>query len=1459
MIILLAAFIMLLGTGFILIQNSWVQTQITREITKSISNKLQTNITIGKVDIGFFKRLKLENVLIEDQMGDTLIYSKQIVARIDTLKLKRKKIVLKSLGLEHNRICISKDSAGTFNFGFFINALGANTEKDTLNPWTLVCREFNFTQLQFKFADSHAQNNQIFEANDLHLKVSDFYSLGDSIAMKIEDLSLKTGQGLILKQAACDITNVGKKLTINNLNLVSKQSSITNTNMSFQFYGTADSMNHSFDMDIQIADSEIGMQEIGALIPSLRGMTEEVRLSGIIYGNLKDLKGKNLYLQTANETNALLDFYVNDIQTPANMYLFIDLKKSETTFEDISSLSLPNGAKNRYIRFPESFYEAGQLTFKGNFSGFLSDFVTFGTLESKMGTLTTDILVMPEKKGQVYYQGNIATKNFKLGELFKQENIGTITLQGTADGQFNKTTEAVSGIFKGNIDSIEINQYTYQNLRIDGILHEKMFDGLLDIQDPNLDFTFIGELDLNTETPRFDFNLDLRKALPGNLNLTRNFPATNLAMQMEANFSGNRIDNVSGMISVKEGFYQNRNGEVNLKGIEFLANQQDGKNQLRIESDFLDAEIKGTYNFKNLKNDFFHLVNNYVPAAQIPTQPLNYDVNNFDYIFSAKQINPLVSIFVPELQFEGSFLLYGSINASLNKISAKGSIPGIKYKNNWAKDIYIGNSSLDEAYRSKLRIGELFQQSGLTLYNFTIDSKIADNVIDNAISWSNFGTLTYSGSIRTETIFSVADSSDNCHIDIYGQPSRIYVADTLWTVTPFNISIDSTSISVEDFKIQHNNQLFAIEGTMTNKKSDVVHLDMKNIDLSYLDKYFNKTIDLAGKVNGHIGFSRLFEQPVILSDLKIDSLSYKNKYMGDISLFSQWNQANSAISSELKVIRNNKTNLHALGAYTPASEDLDFNITVDSASLLIMSAFMRQNFSNFQGVASGQVHLGGNTNAIMLNGALYGEDAGFTIDATQVPYHFSDSVYFKNQKIIFDNITVFDDLNNSGIFNGEIIQQNFQDMTYDLSFQSKKIKALNTTPYENEQFYGLVMANGGIEIEGQARQVNLNCFGTTLPGTNIKISMESESELKQYDFLEFVKPDAIKKEPDFFSNASDKNESGYNLSMTIEATPDAAVQLIYNSQIGDVIRAKGEGILLFEMDSKGNMSLSGNYNPTEGDYLFTLQNVINKRFSIEQGGSILWSGDPYNAVVDLQAIYKLKASLYDLLTNYQNTTQTNRVQVECVINLQDELINPTIGFNINFPNIEEPLREELQQFFSTEEEMNKQILSLIVMGKFYTPEYLRGTFEAQNPNMIGTTASEVFSNQLSNWLSQIDDNWDVGINYRPGNQVTNDEIELALSTQIFNNRVNLNGNIGNNTNQYGTNNNSSQLVGDFEMSVKLVPSGKILFKVYNRSNNNLIYETAPYTQGIGLSFKEEYNSIDELLKKFGTLFKKNKN
>jgi hypothetical protein len=326
------------------------------------------------------------------------------------------------------------------------------------------------------------------------------------------------------------------------------------------------------------------------------------------------------------------------------------------------------------------------------------------------------------------------------------------------------------------------------------------------------------------------------------------------------------------------------------------------------------------------------------------------------------------------------------------------------------------------------------------------------------------------------------------------------------------------------------------------------------------------------------------------------------------------------------------------------------------------------------------------------------------------------------------------------------------------------------------------------------------------------------------------------------------------MKFNIEITPDAKAQLIYNSKIGDVIRSQGSGNMQVSIDNDNNILLYGDYTVEQGDYLFTLQNVINKRFEIQQNGTIEWNGDPYDATLDLNAIYRLKASLSELFASIDGSADyTQRIPVLCKIALTKSLNNPDIKLDIELPTAEDRIIDEVRQYISSEEDMNKQILSLLVLGKFYTPEYLRGSYASTGNNLVGSTASELLSNQFSNWLSQISNDFDVGFNYRPGNQITNDEVELALSTQLFNDRVSINGNIGNNSAQR-TNANNNGLVGDAEVNVKITNNGKLQLKAYNHANNNIIYETSPYTQGVGLTYREDFNNFDELWKKVKGLF-----
>lgn len=318
------------------------------------------------------------------------------------------------------------------------------------------------------------------------------------------------------------------------------------------------------------------------------------------------------------------------------------------------------------------------------------------------------------------------------------------------------------------------------------------------------------------------------------------------------------------------------------------------------------------------------------------------------------------------------------------------------------------------------------------------------------------------------------------------------------------------------------------------------------------------------------------------------------------------------------------------------------------------------------------------------------------------------------------------------------------------------------------------------------------------------------------------------------------------MNLDVTATPDAKVQMIFNSTVGDAINGSGSGDLRFNYDKEGNFFIYGDYRIDKGDYMFTLQNVLVRRFKIEQGGLISWNGDPYGAIVDLNAVYTLKAPVNYLLLSHSQNDNTRRIPVECRINLSKRLLNPAVKFDITFPTADERTKDELQQFISTQDDINRQMVSLLVMGQFFTPEYLRGRqdFQTSSGSLVGSTTSDILSNQLSNWLSQISNEWDIGFNYRPGDLVNANQMEFALSTQILDDRVTINGNIGNNSNLQS--NTTNPVVGEVEVFIKLNKSGKLQLKAYNRANDDLIYDTSLYKQGLGISFTEEFDTLSDL-------------
>ena len=1450
---ILGTVLILLFSFYLLIQSPVVQTYLTQKLAEHLSRKYHTTITIKGVSFVFFNKLILKEVLVRDQKQDSLLFVQELNASIDSFSIKKRYVAIDKLELNKTFLYFDSDSSGTPNYKFLLDSFKSadSTKTDSL-IFSLFLNRFDFNDARLKYAYRDSSGTHQLEFSDISLGASDLEASEKKLAFRIDRFLLNNRGDFQLEDFSAQLEATRDSVNLTHLHVHTSNSEISEANLwidKSKFGPESDF--RKLKMKLDLKKSRINLKDVGIWVPQVKGMEENIEVAGTVFGTPVDLKGSNIELSLGENTRLAFDFYLNGLPDIAHTYMHFDLKQSFADFNDLLRVKLPDAFPLEKLTIPSQFLQAGVIEYKGNFTGFLSDFVAFGTFRSKWGVLNTDLSFVPSEGKKLKINGQLKTVDFQLGKLLQSDVLGGITFNGNIRGLLNQLNDNFSADVSGQIDSMLVNRYQYKNMELNGTILNKKFDGNLVVDDPNLKFRFDGVFDLNVPVPVFNFNMFVEKADLRALKLVDRFKKSEISFALNANFTGNNIDNLDGLIHFSEGNYLNENGYLSFNNFDLKTFSQN-EPIFQIRSDFLDADIHGQYQLHNLHNSVKQIIAHYLPAIGVtfPAQPTR---NNFDFRFRLKDINRFTQILIPELKINPAEI-EGSINSDKNTLTLNATFPEISYQSTVFHKITVnvgGDSKLNMRNKvEEISIGEKFK-----IYNLSLISEAASDQLDSKLAWNNFGALSYSGSVNTSTRF--FRQKNKPHVEISVKPTRLFLADTLWQINSALITVDSSLVKVDKLKLSNNHQSIMIDGSADKNQENKLNIHFNRIDLSSLNAFVPGDLRLKGELNGSLSVLDVFRRALFLSDLNVDGLGLLGQSIGNATVQSRWDSSGEEIDAEVLVHDGQRNTLHVFGGYNPGRDSLSVDANFDHFSLLILQPLMGSSFANFHGDATGKVHIYGSPSYIQHDGALYAANAGLMISDLQVNYNLSDSVRFSHDKIIFPDIRIADDYGNTGVFYGSIKHRSFSKMIYDLTIKSNRIMAINTTPAINEQFYGKTFGSGLVRITGKGASIFIDGVCRTEKGTEMNIFLEYAEEAQEYDFLTYIKRGY---QPVSLVPKAEPSESNLQMKFNVEITPEAKAQLIYNSKIGDVIRSQGSGNMQIEIDNNYDISLYGEYTFEQGDYLFTLQNVINKKFEIQRGGTIEWNGDPYDATLNLNAIYRLKASLRDLFANTGEIRTTDpskdfnqRIPVVCRIALSKSLNNPDVKFDIDFS--ENRIKDQVLQYISSDEDMNKQFLSLLVLGKFYTPEYLRGTYAGANSSVVGSTASELLSNQFSNWLSQISNDFDIGVNYRPGNQITNDEVELALSTQIFNDRVSINGNIGNNSAQR-TNANNNGLVGDADVNVKLVRNGKLQLKAYNHANNNLIYETSPYTQGVGISYREDFNDFNELLNKLKSIFKR---
>ncbi|NUM51285.1 MAG: translocation/assembly module TamB [Flavobacteriales bacterium] len=1441
-----------------------VQTKLVQYIASEFSAKIGTPVSIRYIALDAFKNLTLEGLYIEDKQADSLIYIGNLQADFSVqwkpLAVSVKMVAIDSLTLHLKKYKQPRE----YNIDYIIEALSSN-DKDTSEsePFDIKVTfgDLKITNSTIYYNDYKwpAKERVIFDENRLaiyntNVTLKNIQFDADTIRAQITQLSANEKSGFKVNNLIADFSVSATKTVLNAAEIYTPHSTvfadITFLTDSFPDFNEFIS-NVYWDADVK--KSTISFADINYFSRAFDDVYEKVEFESKIKGTIDNFKMRQLNATFHSGTHVKGNLDMKGLPDENNTYLYFDVKELEANKKSIEKMYFLFGEDSMFT-IPDNFYHLGNLKYKGILSGFFNDVVAYGDFQTNLGVLRTDIsLKYDNLRNKTSYSGRLRTQGFNAGNFFYlSPDLGNVALDAKINGE-GFTLETIDCHFDGTVFSFELLGYNYKNIVVNGNLKNQKFSGKLDVKDPNLDFDFEGTTDFTGKMPVMDFTANIRSAKLATLELfNKSDTNTNFSTTVKLSLTGNNIDNITGSVEMLNTFYADSDEKFTVNAVDFFIDDSGKEKIMVFTSDILDGEIQGKFNLRTLPLAFEQLLSNYIPAKfSLPSEDKKLQDNfrfNIEFIDPEDVLHALTGF----LRIGSNSSLSGKLNLAENDLYIKGNATFIDIYDLKLKNCLITGKSLEKSLYLNFGSNRLIINDSIYFENFNLNNQLLNDSLYVNSNWENNSLFKNNGDLNSVTVFKSKNRIENSLLN-----SSFTISDSLWRVNNHNkIILDSGFIKIENLSLKTNASSVVIDGVLSDNPSHQIDAVLTNFDINYLNPIINdKNIRIDGLLNGTLSISKFSKNPVLNSNVSITDFSLNESLLGNGNIVSIWNKETETITLNGDFKRENIPVLDFKGTIFPTKkgQELSIQFVMNKTDLNIIEYFSEGVLSNVKGFASGIFGIYGSVHNPITDGSLVLEKVSFKVDYLNTTYSMKGTAKLEIEEdmVALNNALMLDEKGNTAFVNATLFHNQFKEITYDIGIHSKNLLMLNTSIAQNDLYYGTAFLSGDINIAGYGEQLLIDANIKTEKGTYFNIPLNGPEEVSEYGFIKFIsRTDTLN-----LLEAELLDLTGVVLAIDLTMTTDAEVKLIFDEKVGDIMRGRGTGNIKMDINTNGDFNMMGDYVIEEGDYLFTLQNVINKKFVIEKGGKIRWNGSPYEAEIDIYALYKLRAALNDVIQDSSDIYK-KRVPVDLRMHLFNNLMQPDIDFDIHLPTVDEGTKQRVRSVLyvnnneTNNQEMNRQVFALLVLNRFLTPSGLDPTTSnnADNPNFGAQSSSELLSNQISNWLSQISNQFDVGFAYRPGSELTNDEVELALSTQIFNDRVVLDGNVGylNNANISG---NSSNVVGDFSVEYKVVPDGKLRVKAFNRSNvNNFMLNNAPYTQGVGFFYRKDFDRFKDIFK-----------
>jgi len=1452
-----------------MLQNSTIQNYIAQAVVSELSNKISSKVSIGKIEYKFFNAVSIHDLYVEDLHQNALLFVNQADAHFDFWKFFQGKILFTSVEFDHLYGNLVVDSTGETNINFIIKAF---KKPKTSTPSRVEYKIEHFKLKSSTLLFSNFRNNKVvptnvFNANRLKFtKINTDISLDiwnkDTLSARINTLSAVEQSGLTLTNLTTQILGSRKGISLPAFDLKLPNSRLHLDSIQLKYDSLSD-LNHFSEKvhwKAPIAYSYFKLSDLAAFIPEFKNLRGTATLKGQISGRISSLRFKNMEIKYGKNFLLKADVDLNGLPNIEETFIYgqiNDLHLEKSDLQDFVS----DFTKKPFL-LPKELNKLGLVRYKGNITGFLSNLVAYGNIKTEMGSVSTDILLKFENRlKNLTYNGTIKSANFQLGNILNNKNLGIVSFDFNTKGT-KKANASYQGTIDAKVPELQFNGYSYRDIQFKGKYDGSGFDGKIDVEDENIHAHFNGVIDLTHKLPVLDFDIKVTDTNLNALKLTELFPGAKLSFNGKTNMLGNSLDNIIGFLRLDSITFINQGKTLNINEIQFNSRIERDYRNFVVTSDYVNGVFSGDFKYSSIWKTTNKIIQRYLPALSFKktVTSTNYP-NQIDVdikISNTKEISKVLDL---PYTLEGVSTIKGSIDEKNNRIDLTGIFPLLTSRKQRLENlnILLQNSKNQLQFTSR---AQLVNKNGLL--NLYLLATAEKDSVRTQLGWQNDEKITNAGEIQAITKFRKDDGKSAAQVSIL--PSQVIISDTTWNVYPCLIDMNADStIRVNNFRFESHKQFIHINGIASKNQKDSMTVVMNDLSVGFVMNLLQlKGIIIGGNATGRATLHSVLKQPIYEANIFVKDAKINNKLIGDATLKSSWDRLNKQVLANGRFVNDkNEVIADASGVFVPKKDSLDFMFDTHNLNIEFLTPYFESVIQNVKGLGTGKVRMFGPSKNIGFEGNIFLDKGQASMKTLKTTYYFNDTIRLTRKSLELRDIKLYDEERNHGTLNGMLTYNGmFKNMQYNLNIRAKNILAMNTHSEDNSNFFGKAYVDGTVRINGDQQEANIWVNAVTRPRTKCFIQMGSAATASDNAFIHFKNNELnTNKKP--VTPKPVENKVNVKVNLQIEATPMAEMELIIDPKAGDMITAKGNGNLRVQFDSYSDLKLYGTYTIDNGYYLFTLQNVIRKEFKINRGSSISWTGNPFNAQVDINALYSLTASLKDLDEALSQSTNRSSVPVNCVLKLTDKLAKPTINFDIVLPSSDERVKQQVRSIINTDEMMNRQILYLLLFGKFYTPEYVKSTTTAGN---VGTNQAISFftttlSAQLNDWFSQMvnSNNFSFGFDWRKTDEVNN-EYQAEILYQP-NNRWIVNGNIGYRNDNLATNTN--KFIGDVDIEYLLTKSGKLRLKGYNHSIDRYQLRTAKTTQGFGFIYREEFLSVGELFKYYWHLLtgtgKKEKN